>query len=409
MEKNTMLQFSELLEAFGMELTILKSAQDSENGFDRGLRKKMFDDYNYREITDGFEAIFEEYTLYMIKDSFEEHYIMFKVPEQFIEDGIAQFAFIGPYLLEEQKKVLTIMARKDQVPINRLTDLKEYYYGVPLIESKNILETFVIIQAGYVFGGKDKVIVNRIEDFFDKKISLSEKQAETDNQLKMSVVEERYSCEDGMLRAVEQGKQEEALSYYRKLSKFRTHKRATDGLWEAKIFMIVMNTLLRKAVQGADVHPIHIDDISRGFAKRIEVCIKEQELFEFSREMIRKYCLLVRNHSLRGYSKIIQNAINFIVFNLAEPITLSVLAEMNTVNASYFSAQFKRETGTTLTDYINQKRIYASKVLLATTDLPIQEIAERVGFLDESYFSRLFKKLQNQTPKQYRNLMQSKV
>ena len=44
-------------------------------------------------------------------------------------------------------------------------------------------------------------------------------------------------------------------------------------------------------------------------------------------------------------------------------------------------------------------------MLLAATELPIQEVAERVGIYDENYYARLFKKYQNQTAKQYRNMM----
>ena len=89
-------------------------------------------------------------------------------------------------------------------------------------------------------------------------------------------------------------------------------------------------------------------------------------------------------------------------------MSLKLLAEKVSANASYLSTQFKKETGKTLTDYINEKRIHNSLVLLATTDMPIQEVAEQVGINDENYFARLFKKYQNQTAKQYRSLMQTK-
>lgn len=58
-----------------------------------------------------------------------------------------------------------------------------------------------------------------------------------------------------------------------------------------------------------------------------------------------------------------------------------------------------------MVDYINEKRVFASLRYLATTDLSVAQIAERVGIGDENYFSRLFKKYQKRTPKQYRNLM----
>lgn len=85
------------------------------------------------------------------------------------------------------------------------------------------------------------------------------------------------------------------------------------------------------------------------------------------------------------------------------------MAEKLSVNASYLSGQFKRETGETLTNYVNRKRIQKSLFFLATTNLPIQEVAARVGIYDENYFSRIFKKFQLMTPREYRSAMYGAV
>lgn len=57
---------------------------------------------------------------------------------------------------------------------------------------------------------------------------------------------------------------------------------------------------------------------------------------------------------------------------------------------------------------MNEKRIQSSLILLATTDLPIHEVAAQVGIYDENYYARLFKKFQGQTAKQYRSMMRMK-
>ena len=62
--------------------------------------------------------------------------------------------------------------------------------------------------------------------------------------------------------------------------------------------------------------------------------------------------------------------------------------------------------GKSLTEYVNEKRITASYPFLATTGIPIAVIAEKVGIYDENYFTKLFKKYQGMTPREYRQLMQ---
>ena len=62
----------------------------------------------------------------------------------------------------------------------------------------------------------------------------------------------------------------------------------------------------------------------------------------------------------------------------------------------------KEETGLTLTDYVNEKRVRQAIHLLQTTRLQVQAVAQRCGFQDPNYFVRLFKKKTGVTPAQYR-------
>ena len=71
------------------------------------------------------------------------------------------------------------------------------------------------------------------------------------------------------------------------------------------------------------------------------------------------------------------------------------------INASYLSNTFRKEIGTTLTDYVRTKRIEYAKKLLETTSLQIQSIAQKCGILDLNYFSKVFKKYTGLTPSEY--------
>ncbi len=73
---------------------------------------------------------------------------------------------------------------------------------------------------------------------------------------------------------------------------------------------------------------------------------------------------------------------------------------------SYLSRLFKRETGTTLTTYL-QNAHRSRKNLLRTTALKSYEVAERVGINDPVYFSRIFKKITGLKPKDYRHSVQN--
>ena len=149
-------------------------------------------------------------------------------------------------------------------------------------------------------------------------------------------------------------------------------------------------------------HPVHIDRLSSGFAKKIETVCTEREASRLALEMVRKYCLLVRNFSLKGHSAVIQKIVNHIDLNLAHDLSLKRLSEEYCVNASYLSTLFKKEMGQSITAYIAEQRIKQAILYLNSTDMQIQEIALAVGITDLNYFSKLFKKMTGMPPSVYK-------
>lgn len=66
--------------------------------------------------------------------------------------------------------------------------------------------------------------------------------------------------------------------------------------------------------------------------------------------------------------------------------------------------RFKAATGSSLIEYLQNLRVEEAKTLLETTELPIEEIGERTGYSDTSFFRRLFKRLTGLTPSHYRRM-----
>lgn len=73
-------------------------------------------------------------------------------------------------------------------------------------------------------------------------------------------------------------------------------------------------------------------------------------------------------------------------------------------NPAYFSSMFKKATGQNFMDYVIEIRIMNARNLLVQTDQDVADIAATVGYTDLKYFSRIFKKLTNLTPSEYRKL-----
>lgn len=86
----------------------------------------------------------------------------------------------------------------------------------------------------------------------------------------------------------------------------------------------------------------------------------------------------------------------------SEPLTLQQLADACGLHPRYFCKLFREKNGTTVISYLHRLRVSHACVLLKATDLTVDEIAFRCGFADREYFSRIFRRLKNCTPLQYR-------
>ncbi len=99
---------------------------------------------------------------------------------------------------------------------------------------------------------------------------------------------------------------------------------------------------------------------------------------------------------------LLSKAVSFIRTNYMHKITLDDVADHIYLSPSYLSRIFKEEMKTSFNSYLNAVRIEKSKILLLSEQLSIVEIAELVGFFDQSYFNKVFKKTTGTTPKKFR-------
>lgn len=103
--------------------------------------------------------------------------------------------------------------------------------------------------------------------------------------------------------------------------------------------------------------------------------------------------------------KRINQALKYIQHNLKENITIDSIAEMSCLSKDHLIRLFKSECGQSPLQYINHRKVELAETLLATTDLSIKQIANRLSFSDSSYFTRLFHKITGTTPAAYRKMV----
>jgi len=94
--------------------------------------------------------------------------------------------------------------------------------------------------------------------------------------------------------------------------------------------------------------------------------------------------------------------LSYIEQNYDKDISVKSLARYVMMGENYVSALFKKKMGTTLIHYLHEVRVHRAIRYLLETDLTIHEIGQKVGFVNDNYFIKIFKRCTGTTPSQYR-------
>lgn len=144
------------------------------------------------------------------------------------------------------------------------------------------------------------------------------------------------------------------------------------------------------SINGLEVVNNFINDLSFTGVKKI--------FKRFMKDIIYKMEDLRRSNLRPEIMKVIE----YIEKNYMEKISLEQVANLVSMNRSYFCKLFKSETGITFQDYLIKLRMEKARELLINSDMKISDIAEKVGYANVFYFDRYFKVFFDKTPGEVR-------
>lgn len=307
---------------------------------------------------------------------------------------------VGPFVAAiPNDAFISNVISKNNLPVSEHKSLLEFYKSLTIVNSStaNSIGATLVNLSSHTYL-KSQLITSSSLNPTRNKEKLKDRIVNS-----IDIIEFRYKREKVLMDAIARGDKEELKKLTGGLTDAYLDKRIPESpIRGVKNLLIVLNTLCRIAAKNGGVHPIYIHNISEKFAILIERAPNLPYLNDLNKIMLEEYCDLVKEYSTRKYSAIVQKAVNHIKLHFESPLTLQGIAETIPVNASHLSRKFKEDTGMSLIDFINLNRIEAAKVYLQNNTSSITEIAFIVGFNDVNYFSRVFKKMTDLTPSQYR-------
>lgn len=360
--------------------------------FDYGLRKALDPEFDWQEFGYTLLKHTPEQTLLTAEGTFELKFALFRVPDE--KDTVFLIGpwTDGPRSEESRRWTQKYLGKAGNEAV------QEYYNGVHTLSNNDFVAAIYAVVS--VLMGQPELRTQNVKEFLPFMFQPDTRyftEPSFERDIPVAMIEQRYQVENEMLEAVTRGDATAAMLCIRQYSRFSLGDRFIGTLYREKSQFIIMNTLLRKAIEQNTVHPFYVDKISSSYARRIEALDTVEDVQAMLQQMLQDYCAYARR-----YSPTVQKVINHINLNLSEPHTLKSLAALCHVSPSYLSSLFKQETGSTLIDYINTQRVKRAAQQLTTTDRSISEVAEEMGILDVNYFAKIFKRTFGMTPTRYR-------
>lgn len=368
---------------------------------DMGIRKKIGLPSDFTHLKKAFLLETDSHRLIHVTDEFFCRYTLFVLPNT----TPMELVIIGPYIISNETEKISTFFSENNISPEWLTILNNYYVNVPHLPNEDAILALLYTLADTLWGTENYTIANYVNNIEDSILVLAntpDAKQRLDSISNIDIIEALYSQENALMHAISHGQLSRAKNILTNLP-LLNFKSQMEALQNLKVFSVVLNTLFRKAAEQGGVHPVYIDQLSTSFMDRISSFTRSDNILELWNDMIQKYCTLVNNYSTREYSLPIQKVIIQINLDLSADLSLKTLAEYLNVNASYLSTLFHKETGVTLSNYVNQKRMNYAAWLLSSSQLPISTIAQHCGILDDNYFTKLFKKQYGITPTAFRD------
>lgn len=365
------------------------------------------DQKNYNEFSIDFsEQSLKELLLSIEKDKYYELVDNLNQRVFIFKEG-ASAIIVGPYLKNflgeiEIEKIGSI----NKIPPSFIESLKMQFFLLPVIDSYYLEKTInSILRALYK---------NKIYPYAYLKINNYKTKKPIEREFKEGVITEnaiyeKYDIENALLYQVEHGLVEEITSSLENINKVTKEEYLIDFYTtNPQAAMASYRTLIRKSAEKSGLPVPIIDRIISKYTQIMLKCSTVEQMktisslaIEMTKE-VRNYLLNVKSNN-----KLIKNVCDYLYVHSNENISIKDLSNKFSISEYYLSHLFKKEINKTINNYLENIRITKSKELLKDNLLSVSEVANLVGYIDNNYFTKVFKKKCNMTPSKYR-LMNSK-
>lgn len=297
--------------------------------------------------------------------------------------------------------------KSNQLEIAKKGVLNASMKMIPVVEPERVrhLAGFLGLLAKDIMVEECKLFSER-KRFYEEQASLNEEIQEIKEKEKYTHISEYYpvELEKELVARVKRGDKKGAKNILNELLGHVLFQHGGNLQTTKARVLELMVVLSRAAVEGGgDLEMIF--GMNLQYIHRIQEIEDVESLCKWIVEILERFTDSVYKLEDSNNALLMQEALAYINEQYMNELSLENAAEKVYLSTSYFSRLFKKEMGINFSDYLNKVRIEASKKYLLEVKLPLSEVAHKVGFTDQSYYTKVFRKMEGVSPGQFRKMI----
>lgn len=309
---------------------------------------------------------------------------------------------VGPFLLDQPDSILiSNITKKYGITTDEALDLYDEVSTIPVIPpslTTQISHLLFYMFSNLISESKKELLENNQKLLQQSRINESIQRYKAES---MPASSYPYEKEKELISKVKSGNVREANAVLNDLLGYVLFSKGSsfDIIKTRAVELCAL--LSRTAIEGGASADTMLN-LNGQFLKSLQQASTLDNLCHLLQKIVETFSESMFKNLPEKNTELIRKAMLYISEHFNTPMTLEQVADHVHLHPAYFSTLFKNSTGCSFKEYLNKIRIEESKLLLLNTDFSIIDIAIAVGFEDQSYFSKVFKKYTGTTPKQFR-------
>ena len=213
----------------------------------------------------------------------------------------------------------------------------------------------------------------------------------------------KYAQEKMMNGMIMEGDLKRVTKYLESAEHQRVEKMSQDPFRRQLYTVIVGIAIAARAALDGGLGEEEAFMLSNSYVMEADGLQSAEELWELYKKAIIDFTSRVNeNKSDVLMSEKVKLSIDYILRHLHYDISLKQIADNAGLSETYFSALFKKETGETVSEFIQKSRVREAQSMIQYSEYSLLEIGQYLGFCSQSHFSKTFRKYTGMTPGQFR-------